>query len=470
MAATRLIAMHKQKNRSVQQCLKDRTDYAENGEKTDGGEWISSYECDPETVDKEFDLTKRKYEQITGRNSDHDIIAYQIRQSFKPGEVTPEEANKIGYETAMSWTKGRHAFIVATHVDKAHIHNHIIYNSTDLDCTRKFRNFLFSGIALQRVSDIVCLEHGCSVIKPRKPSERQKRTVYPVRKSFRDSIRVDIQEIMKKKPKDMDELLMYLEELGYEIKRGKNLALKREQQKSYIRMDSLGDGYRERDFEKIFKGEGEFNPDVRDFEPKNPEKKLDMLLDIQEIIAKGKGPGYERWAKVYNIKQMAQALLYLQDHDIRDMDELIKKATSSSEKFSEVSQKIKDAEKRLAEIAVLKTHIVNYSKTRDLYVAYRQSGYSRKFYEEHREGIALHKAAKDAFGKYEGKLPTIKELNQEYAEILTEKKKAYEEYREIRDENKELQIAKHNLERFLNLQEEEQKQKEKQQNRNNQSL
>lgn len=155
MAATRLIAMHIQKNRSVQQCLKDRTDYAENGEKTENGEYISSYECDPETVDKEFEFTKSRYRQLTGRNREDDIIAYQIRQSFKPGEVTPEEANRIGYETVMRWTKGNHAFIVATHIDKAHIHNHIIYNSTTLDCNRKFRNFLFCGIALQKVSDLV---------------------------------------------------------------------------------------------------------------------------------------------------------------------------------------------------------------------------------------------------------------------------------------------------------------------------
>ena len=116
MAATRLIAMHVQKNRSVQQCLKDRTDYAENGEKTENGEYISSYECDPETVDEEFAFSKSRYGQFTGRSRDDDIIAYQIRQSFKPGEVTPEEANRIGYETAMRWTKGNHAFIVASNL------------------------------------------------------------------------------------------------------------------------------------------------------------------------------------------------------------------------------------------------------------------------------------------------------------------------------------------------------------------
>lgn len=472
MAATRLIAMHVQKNRSVQQCLKDRTDYAENGEKTENGEYISSYECDPETVDQEFAFSKSRYGQLTGRSRDDDIIAYQIRQSFRPGEVTPEEANRIGYETAMRWTKGNHAFIVATHVDKAHIHNHIIYNSTTLDCFHKFRNFLFCGIALQRVSDLVCLEHGCSVIKPRKPGEREKRTVYPNRKSIRDKIREDIDLAMSRNPKNMEELLKSLEEMGYEIKRAKHIGIKGEGQKSFLRFDSLGTGYREEDFEKVFKGEESFNPLPREKQSHRydkPEKKFDMLLDIQDIIARGKGPGYERWAKVHNIKQISQTLIYLRDRDIRDMDELTKRASDSAIRFAELSQTIKDAEKRMAEIAVLKPHIINYSKTKDVYVAYRKTGYSKQFFEAHREEILLHKAAKEAFGQLEAGVPKIKDLNREYSELLKKKKDAYTEYRRIKEENKELQMAKHNLERFLNQQEEEQKQKEKQQSKSGQS-
>ena len=162
-------------------CLKDRTDYAMNGEKTDEGKYISSYHCNPELVDLEFAQAKKEYLHKTWRQPKGDVIAYQIRQSFKPGEITPEEANEVGYETGMRFTKGKHAFIVATHVDRAHIHNHIIFNSTNLECDRKFRDFWFSGIALQRLSDIICLEHGLSVIPKVKPSERQRRTKYPER-------------------------------------------------------------------------------------------------------------------------------------------------------------------------------------------------------------------------------------------------------------------------------------------------
>lgn len=453
MAATRLIAMHQNKGRSLQKCLKDRTDYAQNPEKTEGGELVSSYQCDPQFVEEQFAASKREYLQITGRRYVGDIIAYQIRQSFKPGEITPEEANKIGYETAMRWTKGEHAFIVATHVDKAHIHNHIIYNSTALSCDRKFRNFWFSGVALQKVSDLVCLENGFSVIEPVKPGERVKRTEYPERRSFREEIRDAIDSCLEQKPKDMDELLRLLLEMGYESKRGKYVSVKGKGQKKFLRFRSLGAGYREEDLERIFLGETVQKP-IPDFEETEP--KLDMLLDIQRMIAKGKGPGYERWAKVHNIKQMAQTLLFLEEHNLRDYDELAAKAKDVSAIFGEISERQKRLEARLAEITELKKHIINYSKTKEVYVQYRQSGYSKRFFEEHREDITLHKAAKEAFSKIHGKLPTIRELNQEFEQVLQEKKKTYAEYRKARQEMKDYQTAKYNVDQFLKKEEQEQ--------------
>lgn len=198
MAATRLIVMHANKGRTIAQCLKDRTDYAMNKEKTEQGKYISSYACNAELAGKEFAHSKKEYFEWTGRKPKGDIIAYQIRQSFKLGEITPEKANQVGYETAMRFTKGEHAFVVATHVDKAHIHNHIIFNSTNLACNRKFRDSWFIAIALQRLSDLVCLENGLSVIKPRKPSEREKYTDYPKSETIRGKIIEDIETILSR--------------------------------------------------------------------------------------------------------------------------------------------------------------------------------------------------------------------------------------------------------------------------------
>ena len=466
MAATRLIALHVNKGKTVEQCLADRTDYAKNELKTENGELVSSYECDVKTADEEFALSKREYEQITGRKPQGDIIAYQIRQSFKPGEITPEEANEVGYETAMRFTKGKHAFIVATHTDRAHIHNHIIYNSTTLDCTRKFDDFFFSGIALRRVSDLVCLEHGLSVIKPRRPSERDKRTTYPHRKTFRAYICEDIDEILAKQPRSYEEFLQMLIEKDYEIKRGKNTAIRGKGQKRYIRFRSLGDGYTDADIIKAILGE-EQNSERNAVKHPEARREFDMLLDIQEIIAKGKGAGYERFAKIYNIKQVSKALLFLQEHDCRDYEELAKRASGAADRFADISAQIKSAEARMAEIQVLRTHIINYSKTKDVYVAYRKAGYSKKFYEAHREELTLHKAAKDAFKAMDGKkIPKVKELNAAYGELLRKKKALYEEYKTAKQEMKDYQTAKYDIDRQLNIDEEqEQKKEEKQRSR-----
>ena len=452
MAATKLIALHQNKGLTLEETLEARCKYIENPVKTEDGEYITSYACSPKAAPAEFLLSRKEYEDRTGRNPEGDIIAYQIRQSFKPGEITPEEANKIGYETAMRWTKGQHAFIVATHVDKAHIHNHIIYNSTALSCDRKFRNFWFSGVALQRVSDLVCLENGLSVIEPVKPSERVKRTEYPDRRSFREDIRDAIDACLEQNPKDMDELLRLLREMGYESKRGKYVSVKGKGQKKFLRFRSLGAGYREQDLERIFAGESREKVATA---TEKTEPKLDMLLDIQKMIAKGKGPGYERWAKVHNIKQMAQTLLFLEEHNLRDYDELAAKAKSVSDRFAEITERQKSLEARLIEITDLKKHIINYSKTKQIYVAYRESGYSKKFFEEHREEITLHKAAKEAFSKIKGKIPAIKELNAEYSEVLGEKKKTYAEYRQARQDMKDYQTAKYNIDRFLQTEEQE---------------
>ena len=159
LAATRLIALHKNKGMTVAACLKNRTDYIENPDKTEQGQYVSSYACSTLTADEEFMLTKRQYDLVNGRRQKSDVIAYQIRQSFRPGEISADEANKVGYELAMRFTKGKHAFVVATHTDRQHIHNHVIFNSTALDGSRKFRDFFFSALAVQRLSDLICLEH-----------------------------------------------------------------------------------------------------------------------------------------------------------------------------------------------------------------------------------------------------------------------------------------------------------------------
>ena len=171
MATTRLMPLHAGKGRTVAEALGRTTDYVKNPEKTNGGDLVTAYHCNPSIVDQEFLFSKRQYATITGRDQkEHDVIAYHLRQSFKPGEVTPELANKIGYDLAMSLTKGKHAFIVCTHVDREHIHSHIVFNSTALDCTRKFRNFLGSSFAVRKSPTYFVSKMVCPLSKIRSPA------------------------------------------------------------------------------------------------------------------------------------------------------------------------------------------------------------------------------------------------------------------------------------------------------------
>jgi hypothetical protein len=170
MATTAIIPIHAGK-RAIATALKLSLDYIKNPEKTENGEWVTSYECDPLIVDKEFAFSKRQYAAITGRDQGtRDVVAYHLRISFKPGETDAETANRIGYELAMKLTHGNHAFVCCTHVDKSHIHSHIAINSTSLDCTKKFRNFKGSAFAIRRIADHLCVENGLSIITNPKPS------------------------------------------------------------------------------------------------------------------------------------------------------------------------------------------------------------------------------------------------------------------------------------------------------------
>ena len=447
LAATRLITLHKNKGMTVAACLKNRTDYIENPDKTEQGQYVSSYACSALTADEEFMLTKRQYDFVNGRRQKSDVIAYQIRQSFRPGEITAEEANKVGYELAMRFTKGKHAFVVATHTDRQHIHNHVIFNSTALDGSRKFRDFFFSALAVQRLSDLICLEHQLSVIERKPYRERQKHIVYPPKESNRDRLCEIIDTILAEKPEDYEMFLQKLEQQGYKVKRGKHTAVKGKGQKRFIRFRTLGTGYSEDEIKAVLEGKAKHQPYQKKQAKEQP---FQLLVDIQGKMAEGKSVGYKRWATKFNLKEMSKTLLFLQEQKISSAEELRERAAAATKRYHAMGDSIKAAETRLAEIAVLKTHIINYAKTRPVYDAYRKSGYSKKFLEAHREKITLHKAAKAAFDEAGlQKLPKVKELDAEFAELLTKKKASYPDYRKARNEMQELVRAQKNVERFF---------------------
>jgi len=235
---------------------------------------------------------------------------------------------------------------------------------------------------------------------------------------------------------------------GYEIKTGKHISFKSENQKKFIRLRSLGNGYSEEEIKAVIDGKKPLIDRKKTSE--KPKSHVNLLVDIQAKLQTGKGAGYERWAKIFNLKQMAQTINYLTENNLLVYEDLEKKAQNIADNFNQLSAQIKAAEKRMTEIASLKTHIINYSKTREVYTAYRKSGYSKKFYEEHTTDLLLHKAAKLVFDNLENKkLPTVKALQMEYSELLSAKKKAYTKYHSVKKEKQNILTAKANVDRLL---------------------
>ncbi len=348
MATTRLMPLHIGKGKTIQSALGRAVDYVENPNKTNDGELISAYGCDPLIVEQEFLFSKSEYKAKTGRiEGDKNVIAYHLRQSFKPDEVDAETANKIGYDLAMSLTKGNHAFIVCTHVDKKHIHSHIIFNSTNLECNRKFRNFWGSSMAVRKISDKLCLENGLSIIENPKPSRGSYATwLSETPMTYSDKLRITIDEILETKPSSFEEFLQAMKGRGYEHKTGKYIAFKGNGQKKFIRLYSLGEVYSEESIRAVIDGKILHKP-MPKVAPNNKEVKVNLLVDIQAKLNEGKGAGYEQWANIFNAKQTANTINYMRENNLDNYYELASKVDEVTEKFNLLTTDIKKHEAKL---------------------------------------------------------------------------------------------------------------------------
>lgn len=457
MATTRLIPLHTGKGRNFGKAIRNVIGYVSNPKKTHQGELVTGFGCNPETADGEFLLMKREYIAQTGRlRGKDDVIAYHLRQSFVPDEITPEEANRIGCELASRFTHGQHAYVVATHEDRRHVHSHIIISAVNLDCDRKFRNFWGSSKAIRRLSDTLCIQNGLSIIEQPKGHSKiyNKWLGNEAKTSQRDVLREAIDAALVRQPKDFEELLTMLQRGGWEVKRGKRISLKGKGQERFKRLDSLGEDYSEAALRAIIAGEKEHHP--REKKTVQPMRQVNLLVDIQAKLQAGKSTGFERWAKVFNLKQMAQTLNYLSENNLMNIEDLTAKTDAATARVHELQVTIRETEKRMAELHALKGHIINYVKTREVYVAYRMAGYSKKFVAEHEQEIRLHQAAKEAFSALgTQKIPKVKAIQAEYDALREKKKQAYAAYHQAQDEMRQLLTVRANVERILGIEEKE---------------
>lgn len=405
------------------QTMEDRFAYGLNPKKIGA---VSAYLCDPSSAPAEFLLTKSQYQAETGRAVERGALFFQIRQAFPPGEVTPEEANKIGYETAMRWTKGKYQFFVCTHIDKGHPHNHIYFNSTAQDCSRKFHNFIGSSFALRRLSDRVCIEHEPSVIQNPKQHSKSRflhcgQWIGEKPPTAQQRVRLAIVEALVKKPADFPAFLRLMDEAGFRVKHGRGgvISFLAPGQDKYTRLRAsvLGPG---------------FDPD-----------------EIRAVIA-GERPIPEL-PKVYNLKQMAAALQYLQEHKLTDYEELAASTEAAVDRFHALAGKLRETEAALSHTVQLMGATVDFAKNRPVFDGYKAARYSKKYLAQHEAELAAYRAAKAAMNDLLGgaKLPKMDALKKERRELSEKKKALYAEYRKAQADMRQAVAVKANIDYLL---------------------
>ena len=435
--------------------MEDRFTYGLNPEKLGA---VSSYLCDPNTAPAEFLLVKSQYLAETGRAVSRGALFFQIRQAFLPGEVTAEEANRIGYETAMRWTKGKYQFFVCTHTDKAHIHNHIYFNATAFDRSRKFHNFIGSSFALRRLSDRVCIEHDLSVIQNPKQHSKGRYLHYgqwigEKPPSAKQRVRLAIVESLQKQPADFPAFLRLMEESGFLVKHGRGGVISflapGQDKPTRLRASTLGDGFNSEDIRAVIAGDRPI-PELPQEAPASA-RRVNLIIDIQERMAQGKGPAYERWAKVYNIKQMAAALLYLREHGLADYEALAASTEAAVDRAHKLAEELRDTEAALSKTSELMGAVVQYAKTRPVFDGYKAARYSRKYLAQHEVELADYRAAKTAMSELLGgaKLPKMDTLKKQRRELSEKKKALYAEYRKAQVDMRQAVAVKANIDHLL---------------------
>lgn len=285
--------------------------------------------------------------------------------------------------------------------------------------------------------------------------------VFPQKRTQRDDLCEAIDTVLKQKPKSFEDFIQALADSGFELKDGNQPAFKGKDQKRFIRLRSLGEGYSKEELQAVISGKSLHRS--KGTSVKAPaQKQFQMLIDVQAKMAEGKTVGYEKWAKKFNRKEAARTVILLKEKGLGNYDDLTAHIEKLSSRFDELSDSIKTAEKRIVEVQALLKHMDNYYDTREIYVEYRKSGYSKKFFEEHRQEITHHKAAKKAFDEMNlKKLPSRKSLYEEFYQLTAQKKKDYAEYRQVRKEKEELLIAKQTVETILNIDKKKEQEKEK---------
>ena len=397
------------KIKPVKSTLSKALDYIQNPDKTDGKMLVSSFGCSYETADIEFAFT---LSQALDKGNN---LAHHLIQSFEPGEVDYEKAHEIGRQLADAVTKGQHEYVLTTHIDKGHIHNHIIFCAVNFVDHHKYVSNKRTYYGIRNISDRLCRENGLSVVVPEKGSKGKNYAAYHKEKSAKAKLKIAVDTLIPQ-VNSFEELLSRLQGLGYEIKRGK-----------YVSCLVPGQ-------EKV----------------PQADRGVSLLIDIENSIKAAQSRGYEQWAKIHNLKQAAKTYNFLTTHGIEQYGDLTAKIAEVQAASGQAAEALKDVEARLSDMAVLIKNITTYQKTKPVYDAYRRAKDRGSYRAAHERDIILHEAAVKAIkGAGISKLPDIAALQTDYAKLQERKETLYADYGKLKKQVKEYDVIKRNIDSIL---------------------
>ena len=419
--------------------------YILNPEKTDEKLLVSSYGCASETAAREFEWTRKIAEQ-KGMNPVR-IIARHVIQSFEVGEVTPELAHEIGKQFADEILGGKYEYVLTTHIDKDHVHNHLIFNAVDFVDYHAYKSYKRIYYDMREVSDRLCKENGLSVIPPSQNKGMGYKEYTEAKRgtSWKQKLKQTIDRLVIT-AKDYDDFLRLMQEAGYEIKTGKYISFRAEGQERFTRSKTIGENYTEERIKERIAGRT-----PRRSQRQTTPKGISLIGDIQERIRLIDSKGYEHKAKLTILKEAARTLNYLTENNLLQYADLEKKVEDIHSSYDRTGKELKGVEARLREVQPLIKNISNYQRLKPVYDAFQKAKDKPGFKAKHEAELVIFEAARSTLLAMQGdeKLPSLKTLKAEQAQLFEEQERLYAERNRLKKGAKQIETIKSNVDTFL---------------------
>lgn len=419
--------------------------YILNPEKTDEKLLVSSYGCASETAAREFEWTRKIAEQ-KGMNPVR-IIARHVIQSFEVGEVTPELAHEIGKQFADEILGGKYEYVLTTHIDKDHVHNHLIFNAVDFVDYHAYKSYKRIYYDMREVSDRLCKENSLSVIPPSQNKGMGYKEYTEAKRgtSWKQKLKQTIDRLVIA-AKDYDDFLRLMQEAGYEIKTGKYISFRAEGQERFTRSKTIGENYTEERIKERIAGRT-----PRRSQRQTTPKGISLIGDIQERIRLIDSKGYEHKAKLTILKEAARTLNYLTENNLLQYADLEKKVEDIHSSYDRTGKELKGVEARLREVQPLIKNISNYQRLKPVYDAFQKAKDKPGFKAKHEAELVIFEAARSTLLAMQGdeKLPSLKTLKAEQAQLFEEQERLYAERNRLKKEAKQIETIKSNVDTFL---------------------